>query len=450
MTNGNPMNKIKQLGQMLNGYESPAILVSKDYEIIATNKNYEDQFGEVDIASKATCFAVSHGYDKPCDQAGEDCPLRAASASGKKEKVLHIHQTPNGREHVDVEMIPIFDDEQNLSFFIELLTPVPLASGASENKKIVGNSRAFKQLLGTANRVAKTDVDVLLLGESGTGKELISNLIHMRSGRNKKPFVTLECSGLSETLIESELFGHKKGAFTGANNDKKGIVEHADKGTLFLDEIGDVSLDTQVKLLRLIESKTFRRVGESEIRTTDFRLICATHRNLEEMVKVGTFRLDLYHRINVFPIYIPSLSERLDDLPDLVEHMLQASGNHYHITDSAIEILARHRFSGNIRELRNIITRAQVLCDTNVLDEKVIQDALSLGSHVSQALAAQSNNAQFNGVQADDTGSNTDMTLQELESSYWQNLVEKYGNDKEKIAEKAGVSLRTLYRKLEK
>jgi DNA-binding NtrC family response regulator len=256
-------------------------------------------------------------------------------------------------------------------------------------------------------------------------------------------------------LIESELFGHKKGAFTGAHNDKKGIVEHADKGTLFLDEIGDVSLDTQVKLLRLIESKTFRRVGESEMRTTDFRLICATHRNLEEMVKAGTFRLDLYHRINVFPIYIPSLSERLDDLPDLVEHMLQISGNHYHITASAIEVLGRHRFSGNIRELRNIITRAQVLCDTNVLDEKVIQDALSLGSHVSHALAAQSNDSQSNDSQFNDSQSNemevnTDMTLQELESSYWKNLMEKYGNDKEKIAEKAGVSLRTLYRKLEK
>jgi DNA-binding NtrC family response regulator len=440
MTNDSPMNKTTELGQMLGGYESPAILVSKDYEILATNKNYEDQFGEIDISSKPTCFSVSHGYDKPCDQAGEDCPLRAATASGGKEKVLHIHQTPNGREHVDIEMIPIFDSDNNLSFFIELLTPVPLASGAKDNKKIVGKSSAFKQLLSTANRVAKTNVDVLLLGESGTGKELISNLIHMSSDRNKKPFVTLECSGLSETLIESELFGHKKGAFTGANNDKKGIVEYADKGTLFLDEIGDVSLETQVKLLRLIESKTFRRVGESEVRTTNFRLICATHRNLKEMVEAGTFRLDLYHRINVFPIYVPSLAERLDDLPDLVEHMIKASGNNHHITASAIDLLSRHKFSGNIRELRNIITRAQVLCDTNVIDEYIIKEALSLGDQVSSALESKANASQ----------SGSSQTLQELECSYWKSLVKKYGNDKEKIAEEAGVSLRTLYRKLEK
>jgi transcriptional regulator with PAS, ATPase and Fis domain len=332
-------------------------------------------------------------------------------------------------------MIPIFDDDNNLIFFIELLTPLPLASGASLNKKIVGKSPAFQHLLSTATRVAKTDADVLLLGESGTGKELISHLIHLSSERKKKSFVTLECSGLSETLIESELFGHKKGAFTGANNDKKGIVEYADGGTLFLDEIGDVSLETQVKLLRLIESKTFRRVGETEVRTTNFRLICATHRNLKQMVDAGTFRLDLFYRINVFPIHIPSLAQRLADLPDLVEHMIKISGNNHHITASAIKVLSQHSFSGNIRELKNIITRALVLCETNVINEQIIEEALSLGNHESTISPTQLKSPQ---------------TLQELESSYWESLIKKHGANKEKIAHEAGISLRTLYRKLEK
>ena len=429
------MNKIEELGQMLEGFDSPAILVTEDYKILASNKQYEAKFGGIDYTSQPTCFSVSHGYSAPCDQAGEDCPLRKARKSGQKEKVLHIHQTSKGREHVNVEMIPIFDQSSRLSYFIELLTPVPLTNGSNSDKKIVGNSPKFKRLLSKVNRVAKTDVEVLLLGESGTGKELISSLIHLSSPRSKNPFVTLECSGLSETLIESELFGHKKGSFTGANTDKKGIVEYANEGTLFLDEIGDVSLATQVKLLRLIESKTFRRVGESEVRTTNFRLICATHRNLKEMVEIGTFRLDLYHRINVFPIYVPSLAERLEDLPQLAKQLIKVAGYNHDITPNAIDLLCRQVFPGNIRELKNIITRAIVLSDTKTLNEQVIQQALALEDNPMN----ETKELQI-----------VPKTLQEVELSYWQSLVTKYGNDKEKIAQEAGVSLRTLYRKLEK
>lgn len=425
---------------MLDAYDSPAILVSQDYEILATNKDYADKFGDIDLSTKPNCYAISHGYTKPCDQAGEDCPLRAAKESGQKEKVLHIHQTPNGREHVDVEMIPIFDDDNNLSFFIELLKPIPLTSGSIVKKKMVGKSQAFKTLLSNATRVAKTDADVLLLGESGTGKELISHLIHLSSARDKKPFVTLECSGLSETLIESELFGHRKGAFTGAYNDKIGLVEHADRGTLFLDEIGDVSLSMQVKLLRLIESKTFRRVGSTEVRTTDFRLICATHKDLNKMVKDGTFRLDLYYRINVFPIRIPPLSERLDDIPELAEHMIHALDKKHHITASAIDILCTHSFKGNIRELRNIITRALVLSDTNIIDEQVIKEALLLGHDETNTL---SNNTIKNNT-------TEKLTLRENEAEYWRKLIIKHNDNKDAIANEAGVSMRTLYRKLER
>lgn len=429
------MNKIEELGQMLEGFDSPAILVTEDYKILASNKQYEAKFGGIDYTSQPTCFSVSHGYSAPCDQAGEDCPLRKARKSGQKEKVLHIHQTSKGREHVNVEMIPIFDQNSRLSYFIELLTPVPLTNGSNSDKKIVGNSPKFKRLLSKVSRVAKTDVEVLLLGESGTGKELISSLIHLSSPRSKNPFVTLECSGLSETLIESELFGHKKGSFTGANTDKKGIVEYANEGTLFLDEIGDVSLATQVKLLRLIESKTFRRVGESEVRTTNFRLICATHRNLKEMVEIGTFRLDLYHRINVFPIYVPSLAERLEDLPQLAKQLIKVAGYNHDITPNAIDLLCQQVFPGNIRELKNIITRAIVLSDTKTLNEQVIQQALALEDNPMN----ETKELQI-----------VPKTLQEVELSYWQSLVTKYGNDKEKIAQEAGVSLRTLYRKLEK
>lgn len=429
------MSNFDKMSQMLEAYDVPAILVTVDYEIIASNKIYEAKFGSIDFTSKPNCYAVSHGYSTPCDQAGEDCPLLAAKESKHKEKVLHIHQTPNGREHVDVEMIPIFDSSGDLSFFVELLKPIPLASGKAINQKMVGASLTFSKMLKSITHVAKSDVNVLLLGETGTGKELVSQAIHMGSLRKNKPLVTLECAGLSESLIESELFGHRKGAFTGANANKIGLVQHADGGTLFLDEIGDVSLATQVKLLRLIESKTFRRVGGTEVRTSDFRLICATHKNLTELIEQGQFRLDLYYRINVFPINVPSLRERTSDIPLLVDHLLRQESSKLHITESAMNILKSHEFKGNIRELRNLISRASVICETSKIDEKIIRDCINFDKPINQNQQTQPQNI------------NT--SLKELERKYIIKLSEKHANNKTKMAEEAEISIRTLYRKIE-
>lgn len=412
----------------------PAILVSSDYEIQAANRLYTKQFGELDFESSPKCFAVSHGYSKPCDQCGEDCPLVAAKESRQKETVLHIHQTPKGREHVDVQMIPIFDENGSLECFVELLKPVPLASGSVEEKQIVGQSRSFIEMLEKVTRVAESNASVVLLGESGTGKELISQLIHKASARSQKKLVALECSGLSEQLIESELFGHRKGAFTGAHNDRPGLVEEANGGTLFLDEIGDVSLETQVKLLRLIETKTFRRVGDTQVRTSDFRLICATHKDLKKMVEDKLFRLDLYYRINVFPINIPSLSERKDDIPSLTEHLLSQIDRRLHITEAAIERLRNLSFPGNIRELRNLLTRASILSDTNVIDEKQIREALQLDCE-----------EQFSDINSTDSD-----PLRDNELAYIETLLQKHAGNKRKVAQELGISIRTLYRKLEK
>lgn len=418
---------------MLEGYGVPAILVSTDYEIRATNRLYEKKFGKIKLEEKPKCFSVSHGYNKPCDQCGEDCPLIEAKESRQKEKVLHIHQTPNGREYVEVEMIPIFDGAGSLEFFVELLKPVPLASGKSAEKQLVGKSNSLKKMLEKVTKVAETDATVLLLGESGTGKELISRLVHMASERSEKPMVTLECSGLSETLIESELFGHKKGAFTGAYNDRQGLVEASDGGTLFLDEIGDVSPSTQVKLLRLIETKTFRRVGETGVRTSDFRLICATHKDLKQLVAEGQFRLDLYHRINVFPIIVPTLSERQEDIPILTEHLLRQIDERWHITEKAIKLLCAHQFSGNIRELRNLLTRATILSDTNVVDVVHVQEAIEMETGDEYVMHGSKQEIEL---------------LRENERSYINKLLNKHGGDKKAAANELGVSLRTLYRKL--
>lgn len=423
-----------QLSEMLEGFDCPAILVSIDYEILATNQRYETAFGELDADKTHRCFEVSHGYKVPCDQAGEDCPLEAAKKSGHKERVLHIHQTPRGKEHVDVEMLPIHDQAGQLIYFVELLHPVPLASGDLSSQELIGESAPFKKMLSKVARVGKSDAAVLLLGESGTGKELAAKAIHMASSRKDKPMVTLECSGLTDSLFESELFGHIKGAFTGAHSTKTGLVELADGGTLFLDELGDIPLPMQVKLLRLIETGTFRRVGSSEVKRSDFRLICATHKNLLKLVGNGEFRGDLYYRINVFPIHLPALADRKSDIPLLAKSLLarlDKSGSEYHLTNSAVALLSSYKYKGNIRELRNLLHRALVLTDTNIIDQAVINLCLE-------------DELQDTAVPV------TEWTdLKTHEQAYIEDLMMAHNEDKEKVAEILKISTRSLYRKLQ-
>jgi transcriptional regulator of aromatic amino acid metabolism len=189
------------LARMLDSYEHPAILVTPDYQILATNDLYKGKFGLIDITGEpARCYKVSHNYDRPCDQAGEDCPLAAATRSGQRERVLHIHQTPRGEEHVDVEMLPILDEQGALRFFVELLKPVPL-EGVGGDKPMVGASPTFNRMLELITRVGPSNAAVLLLGESGTGKELAARTLHQASLRSEKSLVTLECAGLSESLF---------------------------------------------------------------------------------------------------------------------------------------------------------------------------------------------------------------------------------------------------------
>jgi transcriptional regulator with PAS, ATPase and Fis domain len=427
------------LARMLDSYEFPAILVTPEYQILATNDLYRERYGLIDTRDgPARCYRVSHNYDRPCDQAGEDCPLAAAVESGQRERVLHIHQTPRGEEHVDVEMLPILDEAGELTFFVELLKPVPVAGGAADDRPMVGTSQAFNRMLGLISRVGPTNAAVLLLGESGTGKELAARTLHQASERCDHALVTLECAGLSETLFESELFGHVKGAFTGANYTRQGLAEAADGGTLFLDEIGDMPWPLQVKLLRLIETGTYRPVGSTQVKKSDFRLVCATHRNLEAMVAAGEFRQDLYYRINVFPIYMPPLSERLEDLPLIARSILQEQGGDksYHLTESAVQLLKDHHYRGNIRELRNILARSVVLTNTNVIDQSVVLRALQTGLSEAAPRASAEDGAG-------------DMSLKESELQYLRQLMRRYRNDREKVAAIAGISVRSLYRKLQ-
>ena len=422
----------RTLARMLEGYDCPAILVSPDYRILATNSAYRDSFGELDAATEAHCFEVSHGYRVPCDQAGESCPLSAARSSGQKERVLHVHLSPEGRQHVDVAMLPIHNDAGELLYFVELLTPVNVASAELSTRQMVGRSAAFNELVNLVNLVAPHETSILLLGESGTGKELAASAIHQASARRDRPLVAVECAGLTETLFESELFGHVKGAFTGATQDKPGLLESAQGGTLFLDEIGDVPLGMQVKLLRLLETGTWRPVGSTTLRHADFRLICATHKDLSAMVDAGDFRRDLFYRINTFPIHLPALRERREDLALLANSILGKlrQGRPARLTESAVQRLQEEPFPGNIRELRNILERALVFAQGDMIDHHIIERCLEQPLSAPQPPAA------------------TWTDLRTRETQYLKSLLAHCEGDKARAAAIAGISVRSLYRKL--
>jgi transcriptional regulator with GAF, ATPase, and Fis domain len=435
--------------EMLEAYDCPAILVTVNYQIIAFNNLYERSFGTIELDIAPKCFAISHGYSAPCDESGESCPLGAARKSGHKERVLHIHQTPRGKEHVDVEMLPIHGSKGELIYFVELLRPMPLASGDKAEKELVGSSPVFNEMLGKIARVGGTEASVLLLGESGTGKELAARAIHMASPRKNQALVTLECAGLSDTLFESELFGHVKGAFTGAQYNKKGLVELANDGTLFLDELGDIPLSIQVKLLRLLETGTFRPVGSVEVRSSNFRLICATHKDLYQMVLDKEFRDDLYYRINVYPIYIPALRERISDIPLLAKTILTKLAPHtkYRLTDSAARALSQYEFRGNIRELRNLLSRATVLSDTKIIDQHVIEACFDTETHARRE-SSHTTPSALESPSSKKTDSHW-ATLRAHELGYVERALSAHAGDKDETAKVLGISVRSLYRKLQ-
>ncbi len=433
-------NEIFNPSVILEVIPEPAAILSTQYEIIATNSAYRACYAPQGPVVGKTCYEVSHGYAVPCDQAGEACPLKACRDSGQRQRVLHLHNTPHGEEHVDVEMAPLEDRQGRLVGYLEVMHQVREARARiSEEQGLVGRAPSFTHMLSLVHRAAPSEITVLLLGESGTGKELVARALHDSSPRSRAPFVTVECSGLSEGLFESELFGHERGAFTGAVSRKKGLVEAARGGTLFLDEIGEIPLSLQVKLLRLIETGTFRPVGGIEPQHADFRLVCATHRDLRQMVAEGSFRQDLYYRISAFPVPLPPLRERREDLPLLVSVLLRRlpGGHSVSLGEETLRLLSDYRFPGNVRELRNLLERGILLADDGVIQpDHLPPDLLK----VDEAAAGGTSETVLDQLPV--------MPLEDLESGYLKSIVRRFSGDRQALAHELGVSERTLYRKL--
>jgi transcriptional regulator with PAS, ATPase and Fis domain len=355
----------------------PHILFDQNYRILAANKAYRRLFSPTESVVGRTCYAVSHHFDVPCDQAGESCPLAKSRKTGQRERGF-ISITPHRANNMSASNWSRCQGLGKPSYYVEKMEPLRQARQPSVLSGLIGQSNAFRSMLELVSRVAPSDASVMLLGESGTGKELLARAVHEGSKRSARPFVVVDCASITESLFESELFGHEKGAFTGAHAARPGLVEAASGGTLFLDELGDIPLGMQVKLLRLLESGTYRRVGSTALRHANVRVVSATHRDMERMVADGRFRQDLYFRLNTFPIALPALRERAADIPMLVATLLNrvSPQRAFVLSPAAMNLLASWPFPGNIRELRNVLERATLLCDGPEIGCEVVERSL--------------------------------------------------------------------------
>ncbi|PYJ88362.1 MAG: DNA-binding response regulator [Verrucomicrobia bacterium] len=304
-------------------------------------------------------------------------------------------------------------------------------------ENIIGTSRKMQQVYNLINKVADTDSTVLIQGESGTGKELVARGLHFNSNRQHHPFVAINCSALPENLLESELFGHKKGAFTGAVADKRGLFEEANLGTIFLDEVNSMAPQLQTKLLRVLQEREVRRVGDNKSVPVNVRVVGATNEVLQVKLKDGTFREDLYYRLAVIPVEIPPLRERLEDVPLLVNHFLQKQAS---VTGGEPKKIDPKDYPGNVRELENAIERACALCE----EELILPSDLP-----PQIVAAAQGEKNEQAVASMPVGQTLDEFIQQQERGYIEATLNHCGGSREKAASTLGISMATLYRKVE-
>jgi two-component system response regulator PilR (NtrC family) len=321
--------------------------------------------------------------------------------------------------------------QKDVSILKEQLKPPSL-------ENIIGKGPAMQELFSVVSKTAESNANVLIIGESGTGKELVAKAIHSLSPRKDNHFVTVNCAAIPEGLLESELFGYMKGAFTGATSNKQGLFELANEGTLFLDEIGEMPMSLQAKLLRVIEGESFRRVGGITDIKVDVRIISATNKNLEELIDKGLFREDLYFRLNVLSVKIPPLRDRRDDIPLLIDHFLRkfARGKK-RFSPEAITLLQNYKWKGNVRELENIIERVVLLCDEEVIDVEHLPEEISSASRVDKVVVPSG-------------GIDIERLLEETEKAYLLKALEKTNGVKTEAAKLLNLTFRSFRHKLKK
>ncbi|HUX91898.1 MAG TPA: sigma 54-interacting transcriptional regulator [Gallionellaceae bacterium] len=448
------MNKanFSELQSLIDVQENPFVLIDENYQIVAANRAYCVNYGvDQEKVVGRYCHEISHLSATPCHQNGEDCPHQEVFRTGRMHEVIHTHFDSHNRpEHVRIKGHPIRGANHKL-YLGEAVFPIASSDELiCKDMQMVGNSPAFLACLDHLTRAAESDAAILLLGESGVGKELAAQYIHQRSSRNKQSLVVLNCASIAVDMFEDELFGHERGAFTGCVGRKQGLFELADNGMLFLDEIGDMPLFMQAKLLRVLESGEFRRIGGTDILRADVRLVSATNNDLLKKVADGEFRHDLYYRIAGIDLHLPSLRERSSDIPALaqaiVKRITRVGKPHCKFTPDALEKLQGYTFPGNIRELKNILLKAVSESNNSIISAANI--------HLSQQQVKQPDNLRHEipveTIRQASSNTNPNASIAELEAEHISKLLISYNGHRRYVADTLGISERTLYRKLKR
>ena len=418
------------LDSLLATHDSPFMIIDQNQKVVAVNEAWERHSG----------ISAQEQIGKSCCEDESQCRHRQFFQNYESYSgiLVEVASWYGSSKKSVVSGYPIRDTEGKL-YIGESWAEPEIPESNSFTTTMIGISPAFIKLKSKLQQIAKSNVPVLLTGETGTGKEVAAKFIHMHSNEANGEFIVVDCTLLTESLCESELFGHEKGAFTNAMSSRKGLFEMAHTGTLFLDEIGELPLSQQPKLLRALESGQFRRVGGNKILSSKVRVICATHRHLGEMVKAGTFREDLFYRLSVLTVEIPPLRERKQDLPLLAEHLLRQDGSQHVLTQLAINKLLHHSWPGNIRELKNCLQLAVSMASSRYIDKQEIH-ILRRRARISESDGYDNFNAQLkitNPVQQ-----------AESERDKIAKLITKFQGNRKLIAADLAISERTLYRKL--
>jgi transcriptional regulator with PAS, ATPase and Fis domain len=441
-----------ELQSLVDTHQQPFVVIDTDYRIVAVNAAYEQAFGvRAEQVVGKHCYEVSHNNTVPCSQTGEDCPHTNLYNFSKPTSSIHHHYDINHhRFQVRVSAFPLrgTDGKLLMGELIEQITSTELQQRNS--RRMVGRSQPFMACMEQLKVAAATEAPVLVQGETGTGKELAAKYIHLHSPRREQPFLTVDCTALTETLFEAEVFGHARGAFTGSVGERIGLYEQASGGTLFLDEVGELPLTQQAKLLRVLESGQFRRVGGRQARTADVRIICATNRHLWDGVKAGRFREDLYYRIACLAVRLPPLRERMDDIAVLASNLLEGIGHimkrHFTLSPEAMQRLLEYDYPGNVRELRNILSAAAAKNPDQNISACAIANIL--GHYRSERESQVAQDRRSTDIRSAAGAGTEALSLQDIESQHIAALLRQHGNSRKQVAIVLGISERTLYRKL--
>ncbi|MGD2114026.1 MAG: sigma 54-interacting transcriptional regulator [Acidobacteriota bacterium] len=425
---------------VLDSLPEPALVLSPDFCILSANRAYRTAFGNGGRVVGRHCYEVLHDRRSPCfaadggDPAADACPVRSAARSRQPVRALHVHHRSGGEEHQQVSVYPLGAPDRTPEGFLEILHRCEVTSPSPHPGCLSGRSPRFNRMLELIHRAAPTEIPVLVIGETGTGKGLVAETIHELSARRGGPFVPVSCSGCEEPLLESELFGHEPGTFAASDGSRPGLVEAARGGTLFLDEIGDLPALLQGKLLRLLETRTYRRIGGVDPLRADARILCATQYDLPRRTREGRFRPDLHNRISAFPITVPPLRSRPEDLPLLIDAQLReiSGGRCVDVHPAALAILETYAFPGNVRELRHILERACLMAAGSTIRAEHLPESCRPQQPEPGAPAA-----------------GEVLSLAEMESRYIGWAARTFEGDNAELARRLGIAERTLYRKLQ-